>query len=221
LRTGTLALAVVFVQVPLYAAPNYNQAVKDYSAGNYAKALSEFDECRTAYPNNVLVRYYRALCLQSVGHFAQAKDEFQWVYQHGDPRMRAMAQSGMGQLSHVTTQSISAADRTSTITQAQTKELLTQTQSKGKVKKVLDFYADWCGPCQAFAPVFDEVKSHMRDITFERYNVDDEASASVKALYPFHSIPHAVFLDGSGNVLFSGSPARDVESFQQQILQFR
>jgi hypothetical protein len=61
----------------------------------------------------------------------------------------------------------------------------------------------------------------MRDISFERYNVDDESSQPLRAKYQFQSIPRIVLLDGSDNLLFNGSPERDVESFERQILQFR
>src|SRR6202034_3936139 len=95
-----LAAAAICVAVALpCVAADYNQAARDYSSGNYAKALGEFSELKGLYPNNALVRYYLALCEQAVGHFEQAKSEFGWVAQYGDARLKGMAQSGLQQLS--------------------------------------------------------------------------------------------------------------------------
>lgn len=43
--------------------------------------------------------------------------------------------------------------------------------SEGKV--VVDFYADWCGPCKMLGPVLEEVSSELTDIKFLKVNVDD------------------------------------------------
>lgn len=37
---------------------------------------------------------------------------------------------------------------------------------------VVDFYADWCGPCKMFAPVFEEVSNLEPSVTFLKVNVD-------------------------------------------------
>lgn len=42
-------------------------------------------------------------------------------------------------------------------------------------KKVLvDFYASWCGPCQAMAPIFEEVSQERTDVKFCKVNVDEQ-----------------------------------------------
>ncbi len=200
----------LFWQTSVLAAPDYNRAVNSYNGGKYAMALSEFDSVKAIYPNNSLVRYYRALCLQSLGHFAQAKDEFQWVAEHGDARLKAMAQNGANAISGSHSQSgVGAATYGSS------------SQTKGKVKRILEFYADWCGACQDFAPVFDAVKSRTSGIEFQRYNVDDPSAKNLRSKYPFPTIPQTVFLDGNSNVLFNGNPEQDEAGFERQISQFR
>jgi thioredoxin 1 len=201
------------------ASPNdFNQAVQDYNDGHYAHALSEFDALKASYPNNALVRYYDGLCLQATGRFEKAKSEFDFVTTCPDQRLRSLAQKGLAQLSnaHSAGQTRINTSYTSAISASSG-----ASSGPGKVKRVLEFYADWCGPCKAFAPVFDEVKAQMHDVQFDRYNVDTDEGKELSAKYRFPTIPHAVFLDGNGNVLFNGSPMREVDSFTQQIKRFK
>ena len=37
---------------------------------------------------------------------------------------------------------------------------------------VIDFYADWCGPCKFFAPIFNEASEEFKDIAFLKVDVD-------------------------------------------------
>ena len=65
--------------------------------------------------------------------------------------------------------------------------------SKGKV--LVDFYADWCGPCQMLGPVVERVSEELKDCTFYKLNVDQSPETSEK--YSVMSIPTLmVFKDG-------------------------
>jgi len=44
----------------------------------------------------------------------------------------------------------------------------------GSKTVLLDFYADWCGPCRMVAPIVDEIAEERTDITVGKINVDDE-----------------------------------------------
>jgi len=68
--------------------------------------------------------------------------------------------------------------------------------------------------------VFDATKSKFSDVSFQQMNLAEDSSKEVSAKYGVTGIPCVVFLDGSGNVLFNGGPARTVESFTEQIQQF-
>jgi thioredoxin 1 len=61
---------------------------------------------------------------------------------------------------------------------------------------VVDFWAVWCGPCTAMAPIFDEVAEHYQDkADFFKLNVDEEPSISSQ--YGVLSIPTTIyFKDG-------------------------
>ena len=39
---------------------------------------------------------------------------------------------------------------------------------------LLDFYADWCGPCRMMAPIIVEIANERSDVTVGKINVDDE-----------------------------------------------
>ncbi|KTC65322.1 thioredoxin (plasmid) [Legionella adelaidensis] len=52
---------------------------------------------------------------------------------------------------------------------------------------LIDFWAEWCGPCRAFAPVFEEVAGNTDKITFGKMNVDENPEAPSK--YGVRGIP--------------------------------
>ena len=60
---------------------------------------------------------------------------------------------------------------------------------------LVDFYADWCGPCRMVSPIVDEIAEERNDITVGKVNVDDENALAMK--YSVMSIPTLiVFQDG-------------------------
>lgn len=59
--------------------------------------------------------------------------------------------------------------------------------------QLIDFYADWCGPCIAMKPVFEEVeKQYEGKVTFKKVNVDSDPSEAQK--YGIMSIPTFVIV---------------------------
>ena len=60
---------------------------------------------------------------------------------------------------------------------------------------LVDFYADWCGPCRLVSPIVDEIAEERNDVTVGKVNVDDENALAMK--YGVMSIPTLiVFKDG-------------------------
>ena len=60
---------------------------------------------------------------------------------------------------------------------------------------LVDFYADWCGPCKMLGPVMETVSGKITDVNFYKVNVDE--SEEVAAKYGIMSIP-AVFMFKNG-----------------------
>ena len=65
---------------------------------------------------------------------------------------------------------------------------------------LVDFWAEWCGPCRAFAPTFEAASEKNEDITYGK--VDTEAQQELAATFGIRSIP-TLMIVREGVVLFS------------------
>ena len=71
------------------------------------------------------------------------------------------------------------------------KESFDQTLNEGKLMMV-DFWADWCGPCKMLAPVIDSVAGQYADAAVVgKVNVDEEQELAIR--YGVMSIPTIIF----------------------------
>ncbi len=87
-----------------------------------------------------------------------------------------------------------------------------ETVSDGIV--LIDFWAEWCGPCRQFAPVYEKVSERHLDVTFAK--VDTEAERELAAAYGIQSIPTLViYRDG---VPLFGQPGALPEQVLEDLL---
>lgn len=85
-----------------------------------------------------------------------------------------------------------------------TKENFEEVKSSEK-PVLLDFYADWCGPCRIVSPVVDEIAEERDDIVVGKINVDDDPELA--QAFGVMSIPTLVVLK-NGEVTNKVSGAR-------------
>ncbi|NBP29348.1 MAG: thioredoxin, partial [Flavobacteriia bacterium] len=63
---------------------------------------------------------------------------------------------------------------------------------KGKKPAIIDFYADWCGPCKMVAPILEELSNEFPNITI--YKVNTEVEQELSSLFQIRSIPSILFI---------------------------
>lgn len=68
---------------------------------------------------------------------------------------------------------------------------------EGELPCLIDFYADWCGPCKMVAPILEELSKEF-DGKINIYKVDTEAEQELAAAFGIQSIPSMLFCPKEG-----------------------
>ncbi len=67
----------------------------------------------------------------------------------------------------------------------------------GDKPAIIDFYADWCGPCKMVAPILEELAEEYKDQIYI-YKVDTEKEQELAAAFGIRSIPSLLFIPQEG-----------------------
>lgn len=68
---------------------------------------------------------------------------------------------------------------------------------EGNLPAIIDFYADWCGPCKMVAPVLEELAREYEG-KLVIYKVDTEKEEELSAVFGIRSIPTFLFIPVNG-----------------------
>lgn len=92
-------------------------------------------------------------------------------------------------------------------------------QFKGNIPAIIDFYADWCGPCKMIAPVLEELsKEYLGKINI--YKIDTEAEQELSAAFAIRSIPTILFipLNAQPQMANGALPKSEFEKIIEDVL---
>ena len=85
----------------------------------------------------------------------------------------------------------------------------------GDKPAIIDFYADWCGPCKMIAPILEELAAEYEDQIYI-YKIDTEAEQELAAAFGIRSIPTLLFVPmGEAPQMAQGALPKD--AFKQAI----
>jgi thioredoxin len=90
---------------------------------------------------------------------------------------------------------------------------------EGDTPCMIDFYADWCGPCKMVAPVLEELQKEYGD-SIKIYKVDTEEQRELSAMFGIQSIPSLLFVpkDGQPQMAQGALPKATFEQAIAEVL---
>ena len=83
---------------------------------------------------------------------------------------------------------------------------------EGELPAIIDFYADWCGPCKMVAPVLEELAGEYKGkVNF--YKIDTEKEQELSAAFGIRSIPTLIVFKGGKAVeqIIGAVPRGEIE----------
>ena len=101
-------------------------------------------------------------------------------------------------------------------------ELHKEWKYEGSVPCMIDFYADWCGPCKMVAPVLEELQKEYGS-KLVIYKVDTESERELAGMFGIQSIPSLLFVpvDGQPQMAMGALPKSTFERAIDDVLKVK
>ena len=89
---------------------------------------------------------------------------------------------------------------------------------EGNKPALIDFYADWCGPCRTAAPILEELAKEYQG-KIHIYKVDTEAERELASVFGIQSLPSFLFVPAEGKPTMSNGIAQTPEATKEMFKQ--
>ena len=89
----------------------------------------------------------------------------------------------------------------------------------GSLPAIIDFYADWCGPCKMVAPILEELSDEYKD-KIKIYKINTEIEQELAGVFGIRSIPSLLFipLDGQPQMAAGALPKETFKEVIENVL---
>lgn len=95
----------------------------------------------------------------------------------------------------------------------------TEWKFRGELPAIIDFYADWCGPCKMVAPILDRLSEKYKG-KVDIYKVDTEAEGELAGMFGVSSIPTLLFIPvgGEPRMAMGALPEKEFDRIISDVL---
>ena len=90
---------------------------------------------------------------------------------------------------------------------------------KGEIPCIIDFYADWCGPCKSLAPILEILSDEYKG-KINIYKIDTEAEQDLSGAFGIRSIPSMLFVpaEGQPQMAQGALPKQELQRMISEVL---
>jgi thioredoxin len=90
---------------------------------------------------------------------------------------------------------------------------------EGSLPAIVDFYAEWCGPCKMIGPVLEEL-SRKHEGEMSVYKVDIDKEAELASIFGITSVPTLLFIpkEGMPRMALGALPKPQIEKIMGEVL---
>ena len=87
------------------------------------------------------------------------------------------------------------------------------------VKKVIDCYAQWCGPCKALANTIKEVSENAKysSVEFDKVDIETDEGDEYVEKYKIRGVPTVLFMDENGELVGKSVGSMSQDDLMQKI----